>query len=162
MTIYHKHHITPKHMGGSDDSSNLVKVTVEQHAALHKQLWEDFGNWQDELAWKGLSGISSSQEVVMEATRNAFRGRKHSDETKKRMSERRRGVPKTEEHCKKLSNRTISLEHKEKLLNANLGRTLSDDHKNKLRLCNLGKKLSEETKEKIKLGNVGKRKNKNA
>lgn len=56
MSIYyHKHHIIPKHMGGSDDPSNLVIVTVEQHANLHKQLWEDLGDIRDYYAWLGLS-----------------------------------------------------------------------------------------------------------
>lgn len=52
MTIYHKHHIIPKHLGGTDDPSNIVEVSIEQHAALHKQLWEDLGHWEDELAMK--------------------------------------------------------------------------------------------------------------
>lgn len=57
MTIYtHIHHIIPKHMGGTDDPSNLVEVTVEQHALLHKQLWEDLGDIRDFYAWKALSG----------------------------------------------------------------------------------------------------------
>lgn len=43
-------------MGGTDDPSNLVEVTVEQHALLHKQLWEDLGDIRDFYAWKALSG----------------------------------------------------------------------------------------------------------
>ena len=72
MTIYyHNHHIIPKHMGGTDDPENLVKVTVEQHAALHKQLWEDLGHWQDKLAWQFLSGqIEDKSEIQKEAARN--------------------------------------------------------------------------------------------
>jgi hypothetical protein len=31
-TIYHKHHIIPKHMGGTDDLSNIAKLTIEEHA----------------------------------------------------------------------------------------------------------------------------------
>ena len=54
-------------MGGTNHRDNLVKVTVEQHAALHKQLWEDLGHWQDELAWKALSSLISSQEVMRKA-----------------------------------------------------------------------------------------------
>lgn len=145
-------------MGGTDDTSNLVEVTVEQHALLHKQLWEDLGHWQDYLAWQGLSGMISCEDVVLQATRNAFRGRKHTQETKRKMSEKRRGVPKSEEHRKKLANRTLSPEHKEKLISASRGRTLSDDHKQKLRQHNLGKKLSDDHKEKIRVGNLGKKK----
>ena len=30
--VYHKHHIIPKHIGGTDDPSNLVDLTIEEHA----------------------------------------------------------------------------------------------------------------------------------
>jgi hypothetical protein len=33
--IKHKHHIIPRHAGGSDDPSNLIEVTIEEHAKLH-------------------------------------------------------------------------------------------------------------------------------
>jgi hypothetical protein len=29
MAIYHMHHIVPKHMGGTDDSSNMIQLTTE-------------------------------------------------------------------------------------------------------------------------------------
>lgn len=64
MSIYHTHHIIPKHMGGTDDPENLVKVTVKKHAQLHKQLWEDLGNWQDKVAWLALEGLISSGEAT--------------------------------------------------------------------------------------------------
>ena len=65
MSIYtHNHHIIPKHMGGTDDASNLVELTIEQHAEAHRVLYEKYGRWQDKLAWKGLSGQMSSQELA--------------------------------------------------------------------------------------------------
>lgn len=39
----HKHHIIPRHMGGTDDPSNLVELTVEKHAEAHRQLYEQYG-----------------------------------------------------------------------------------------------------------------------
>lgn len=48
----HKHHIIPKHMGGTDEPSNLVELTVEEHAAAHRVLFEQYGCWQDNVAWK--------------------------------------------------------------------------------------------------------------
>ena len=63
MTIYHKHHIIPKHMGGTDDASNLIKLTVEQHAEAHRKLYEEHGHWQDYVAWKGLAGLVTSEET---------------------------------------------------------------------------------------------------
>ena len=52
-------------MGGSDDTSNLISLTVEEHAEEHKKLWEKYGHWQDKIAWKTLSGQISIQEARM-------------------------------------------------------------------------------------------------
>ena len=36
----HKHHIIPRHAGGSNDPDNSVYLTVEEHAEAHKKLYE--------------------------------------------------------------------------------------------------------------------------
>ena len=59
----HWHHIVPKHAGGSNDQSNLVQLSVEEHADAHKKLWEQHGRWQDKIAWQTLSGQISIQEA---------------------------------------------------------------------------------------------------
>lgn len=41
--LKHKHHIIPKHAGGSDDPSNIVVLTVEEHAEAHRKLYEKHG-----------------------------------------------------------------------------------------------------------------------
>jgi hypothetical protein len=64
MTIYHYHHITPKHAGGSDDPNNLIKMTVEEHAEAHKNLYDQYGRPQDFAAWKGLSGMIDKSEII--------------------------------------------------------------------------------------------------
>ena len=44
IRMKHKHHIIPRHMGGTDEPSNLTPpISVALHAALHKDLWEHFG-----------------------------------------------------------------------------------------------------------------------
>lgn len=63
MTM-HKHHIIPKHMGGTDNPENLLELTVEQHAEAHRILYEKYGRIQDKLAWQGLSGMISNQEII--------------------------------------------------------------------------------------------------
>ena len=60
----HKHHIIPKHMGGSNEENNLIELTIEEHAEAHKKLYEEHGHWQDYLAWQGLSGLMSKEEIV--------------------------------------------------------------------------------------------------
>jgi len=71
MTIYHTHHIIPRHMGGSDDPSNLIRLTVEEHAEAHRILYEKYGLEQDRLAWLGLAGIMTKQEHNKEVSRLA-------------------------------------------------------------------------------------------
>ncbi len=51
-------------MGGSDDPSNLIELTIEEHAAAHLALYEEHGRWQDKLAWQGLSGQIGKEEVI--------------------------------------------------------------------------------------------------
>jgi hypothetical protein len=60
----HKHHIIPKHMGGTDDPENLIELTIEEHAEAHRILYEQHGRWQDYYAWKGLSGQIGREEII--------------------------------------------------------------------------------------------------
>lgn len=62
--VKHKHHIVPRHMGGTDDSSNLVELTVEEHAEAHRILFEKHGQWEDYLAWQGLAKLIPKQQLV--------------------------------------------------------------------------------------------------
>ena len=104
MKLLHKHHVIPKHMGGSDDPSNLIELTVEEHAEAHKKLFEQYGRWQDEVAWKTLSGQIPSAEInhIIAVIRNTGKnnhmfgktgplhhnyGKKHSDETKEKIKQ---------------------------------------------------------------------------
>lgn len=60
----HKHHIIPKHAGGTDDPSNIIELTVEEHAEAHRLLYEQYGRHQDWLAWQGLAGLMKKEEIV--------------------------------------------------------------------------------------------------
>lgn len=126
--VKHKHHIIPKHSGGTDDPSNLIELTVEEHAETHRILFEKYGKWQDELAWKGLSGQIDSAEInyIKSVIRNTgennpmygkegpMKGKKHTEETKKKIKEKRaKQIMKlvTEETRKK-----IGIKHKGKVI----------------------------------------------
>ena len=52
-------------MGGTDDSSNLVELTVEDHAEAHKVLFEKYGNEYDRIAYLGLGGQIGKEEVIL-------------------------------------------------------------------------------------------------
>ena len=102
-------------MGGTDDPSNLVELTVEEHAEAHRILFETYGRKEDELAWKGLAGIIGKEELLHELFvlsgsksrppigHKANLGRKWSDEYKQKMSFVTKGIKKTQEHKNKIS-----------------------------------------------------------
>ena len=78
MTIYHKHHIIPRHVGGTDDPSNIIKLTIEEHAEAHRVLYEQYGRWQDKVAWLTLSGQISCAEAIKMAQSLANKGKNNS------------------------------------------------------------------------------------
>ena len=59
----HRHHIVPRHAGGTDDPSNIVLLTVEEHAAAHHDLYKQYGRWQDKFAWMLLSGLIAKDDI---------------------------------------------------------------------------------------------------
>lgn len=121
--VLHQHHIIPRHAGGTDDPANLVYLTIEEHANAHRLLYEQYNRQEDYLAWKGLAGLIGKDEMwlakcSLNSSRpghlNTFYGMKHTEETKRKISEKRKGhsdnkgIPKSEEHKKKISERRKS------------------------------------------------------
>jgi hypothetical protein len=94
--ILHKHHIISRHAGGTDELSNLVYLTVEEHAEAHRLLYEQYGRKEDYLAWKGLAGLIGKDEMIREKMSlnssrpgelNPFFGKQHTLDTKRKISE---------------------------------------------------------------------------
>ena len=111
----HKHHIIPRHIGGTDDPANIVELTVEEHAEAHRVLYEQHGRVQDKRAWLGLAKIMTGEEIINEILRAP-----KSEEMKQKLSLARKGksnpwaigntnarvlagIPRTEETKKKIS-----------------------------------------------------------
>jgi hypothetical protein len=65
------HHIIPLHAGGLDNKSNIVFLTIEQHAEEHLKLFEEHGRWQDKIAWQMLSGMIGKEDAINTAQKNA-------------------------------------------------------------------------------------------
>jgi len=61
----HIHHIIPRHIGGTDDPSNLVELSVEEHAEAHRVLYEQYGREEDRMAWLALSGQATKKEICL-------------------------------------------------------------------------------------------------
>lgn len=82
----HRHHIIPRHAGGTDELDNLVLLTVEEHALAHKKLWEEHGRIQDYIAWQSLSGQITHEEARRLAVSEALKGKPKTPEQKRKMS----------------------------------------------------------------------------
>lgn len=111
----HKHHIIPKHAGGTDHPSNIVELSIAEHAEAHKLLYEENGKEYDRFAWLGLAGLIGREEIVY-----AILTLPKSEEHKRKISDAHKGkpkpwsvgnthaacgagIPKSEEHKKNIS-----------------------------------------------------------
>jgi hypothetical protein len=111
-------------MGGTDDPSNLIELTVEEHAEAHRKLFEMHGHWQDELAWKGLQGLISNYDAHR--------------------------IAMSEGGKKNKGNKTKNLgQFQHRPAGWNKGRTVSTAARKKISDAKIGKPRSEETKRKI-------------
>lgn len=63
MSKTHRHHIIPRHVGGTDNEENIVELTIPQHAEAHRLLYEQYGRIADKLAWLCLAGRSNDPEA---------------------------------------------------------------------------------------------------
>jgi len=61
--FFHKHHIVPRHMGGSNSPSNLILMTVKEHAQAHLELYNQHNKIEDWYAYQALSGQITSDEA---------------------------------------------------------------------------------------------------
>jgi len=108
MIIYHTHHIVPKHMGGTDDSTNLVRLTVEEHAQAHLELYEKYGDERDLVAHRMLLGQITKAEAIKIIQK----------------------LPKSEQHKKKIGNAVRGKK------NGMYGKTTSEKQKRAVSIAN--------------------------
>lgn len=135
------HHIVPKCMGGENSKYNLVLLTARQHYLAHWLLYKMYNTTELVHAWYSMSRIGNGQnersinshlfeyckkrrnKILSErysGEGNNFFGKKHSDETKKKLSEIHSGkIYKTQEQIndwvKTVAKKPKSDEHKSKI-----------------------------------------------
>ena len=133
--IKHKHHIIPRHMGGTDEPSNLIELTVEEHANAHKVLYEQHGRIEDKFAWLGLSGQIGKDDILRELAK-AQRGKKKPEGHGEKVSAFRKTFRYSEESKLKMSlakrGRKLTPEQAEKLKNSRLGKKQTDYQKQRV------------------------------
>jgi hypothetical protein len=126
----HKHHIVPKHAGGTDELSNLIELTIPEHAEAHRLLWRQYGRLQDKVAWLGLANTTEEFFAAkVELCRQLNTGSIVPPERRAKISVALKNKPK-------------STEHKQKLREAALGKKASEETKLKQRLSHMGNKNS--------------------
>jgi hypothetical protein len=75
----HEHHIIPRHMGGSDDPSNLIELTREEHAAAHLKLYETHGKKEDLGAYYLLTGQTDEAAKICSVLGGLVQGKRNAD-----------------------------------------------------------------------------------
>lgn len=129
--ILHRHHIVPRHAGGTNDERNIAHLTIAEHAEAHRVLYEKYGRWQDKIAWEMLSGQIPFAEARLAANIASQTGRPKSAEHRKKLADLRRGKRLPEEVRNRMSASRVGLLH-------------SEETKQKIRAANIGKKIPEE------------------
>lgn len=116
LTMYtEQHHVVPRSFGGSDDKSNLVKLTAREHYVAHLLLWKmrfpstygskmsfAFGTFINRFKQEYHSSYKITSRIYeqfkkeysvlmserMAGEGNHFFGKKHSDETRRIIGEK--------------------------------------------------------------------------
>ena len=138
LGLIERHHIIPRSMGGTDDGSNLVSLTPEEHIVAHLLLVK----------------IYNSPKLIYAA--NWMTSRVHSNkhygwikrEFAKIDSELKTGISRSVESIEK-QRTTIIEKYKNGYKSPIIGRTISQEHKDIISLANKGKII--ETKSKSSL-----------
>lgn len=104
------HHIIPKSLGGSNDHTNIVKLTPREHFICHllltKMVESTNKNKMVYALWMMNKGNSKQHRITVtsriysimktnyaDAVRESKLGKKLSDETKRKISESKKGKP---------------------------------------------------------------------
>ncbi len=152
---YEIHHIVPRSIGGLDEDSNLVELTLREHffcRVLLCSMFEEGSFEKKKMIWafnfmSGCSKYENSKnyeklkDQARIVQRNDRIGKTLSEETKRKISEAHKGKIYTEDYLKKLSKSTMGI---------NKGRKHSAETNEKNRIAQLGRKHSEETKKKMR------------
>jgi len=140
---WHRHHIIPRHRGGTDNSSNLVKVNIAMHAFLHKYLYEENGSNFDLIAWKLLDRQITLQQASTFAAREVNLGKKNSLEVREKKRLMRLGKKHSEETKRKIGlgnkGKKVSDEFRLWSSKKHKGKTISEEHRKAISLKLKGK-----------------------
>lgn len=156
--FYEIHHIVPISMGGTNEESNLVALTIKEHVLIHKLLVKIYPNSRPLILALVAMSLDNSKNYLRRDIKQKFfssrevaelkieaikakRGRKMSLEGRQNISKALKGKPKSEEAKKNLS---IAAKNRVKKFGPSFkGKTHSDETK---------KLISNKAKQRIKDG----------
>lgn len=143
-----KHHIIPRCMGGSDDASNLAKLTAEEHFLAHQLLVKiNPSNHKLALAVKFMCTIGSC----------AKRNNKEFGWIRRRAIESLRN-PSIETRAKIAAHRKSkksSIETRAKISRAKTGLVASEETRTKMSASRMGHIVTQETRDKMSRSKSG-------
>jgi hypothetical protein len=163
------HHIIPRSLGGSNSKNNLVSLTAREHRLCHlllpkmtisedqtKKMW--YAAWmilrvENQGQHRSISKGKFYELAKIEFTKlmsKLHKGKIVSAETRKKMSESRKGKPGPNK------GKAMSNEQKQKLSKVHTGKIVAQSTVDKILETRKGYKHSEDTKRKISEGNKGK------
>ena len=132
-----KHHILPRSLGGSDNTTNLVTLSAREHFICHV------------LLTKFTTG-ANKQKMLYAANMMSQAARKYQD---RYVNSRLYEILKREfgtMHSSRLKGRKLSDEHKSRIREGNKGKCVSQETINKRILANTGKKRTIEQRERMR------------
>lgn len=164
------HHIIPKCLGGDNAKENLVKLTAKEHYLIHRLLVRIYPENVSLIYafWMMCNGSRKIRPVpspkayeearllfskAMKGRISPMKGEKHSQETKEKISQSKKGQDfwTGKKHSKEsrikqsisAKNRNISIENeqlrKEKISQSKLGTSYTQEHRNNISKAKQGK-----------------------
>lgn len=77
--VVERHHIVPRHLGGSDEEDNLVYLTYRQHKFIHKLRYFAFGSLGDKAAYQLMSSLKEDGLFSLRSYAGKIGGAKNID-----------------------------------------------------------------------------------
>ena len=159
-----RHHIVPRTLGGSNDKSNIVRLTYREHFLAHWCLVKFTFGWDRKKMLHGLHRMGHAQSsdkkiitagwqyaVARKAQRDALLAVPKSAETRVRMSAAQIG------NTKALGKKTQSVNLRDATAQRNRERIFTPELRANLAKAQIGKHASEATKQKMSRSQTGRK-----
>ena len=160
-----RHHIVPKSLGGTNEKSNLVRLTAREHLVAHmllvkfvenpdpmwRALWCMANMGETKLTGKLYEQARIKLSAIQKGRPSPLKGKTMSEETKKRMSAAQKGRPSLfKGRPSPLKGKPRTEETKKRMSAAQKGRLPpTEETREKMRQAHTGKMHSNETRQRM-------------